>query len=153
MSRASKVRDAVIAALNEQITNLGAEAFIVPDYEREELESGPKVAVRFGSRTTSANQGPDERDIVIEVCVIGLLPPRGDDDYRAATVAAVDSFDDLTESIIALWTPSGVLARCGMADHRFTDIDQDSAFDPEQLHSHGIWVSMVSLTFQDTIDD
>lgn len=156
MSRASDVRDAVITALTERLPSETVEAFIVPSYTREELADGPRIAVRYGNREMVVDQGPDERDITIEIGVVGVTPPNeqaSDEAYRAAQVVACDAFDGLMESVIALWTPNGVLSRCGMAEHRFTGITQAIQFDPDSLYKNGIWLSMVALTYQDTVDD
>lgn len=156
MSRASDVRDAVKDAIVSALPSNTVEVFLVPQYTREELTSGPRIAVRFGARELRVEQGPDERDVIIEVGVIGITPERSnksESDYRAAQVAACDTFDTLMESVIALWTPNGSLSQTGMANHRFVGIEQTINFDPQKLYSEGVWLSMVRLTYQDTVDD
>lgn len=156
MSRASAVRDDVIEEMRLNIADIPIEAFIVPNYTREELKSGPRIAVRYGSRELQVDQGPDDRNITIEIGVIGVTPPNESSDaaaYRAAQMAACDGFDSLMESVIALWTPNGVLARRAMADHRFVSITQTMQFDANKLYSDGIWLSMVTLEYQDCSDE
>ncbi|QDT07796.1 hypothetical protein K227x_62240 [Rubripirellula lacrimiformis] len=156
MSRASDVRDAVAEAIKERLTDQTVETFLVPHYTREELDSGPRIIVRFGARELRVDQGPDERDIEIEVGTVGVTPERKDHEesvYRAAQVAACDGFDGLMESVIALWTPNGPLSRCGMAEHAFDSIDQAINFDATKLYNEGIWLSMIQLTYRDSQDE
>tara|TARA_A100001391_G_scaffold202440_1_gene192071 strand:- start:393 stop:887 length:495 start_codon:yes stop_codon:yes gene_type:complete len=164
MSRASDVRDAVIAAIAENLTGQTVEAFIVPSYTREELTDGPRVAVRYGARELAVDMGPDERRTIIEVGVIGVTPVNETHDatngeavndaaYRAAQIAACDGFDGLMEQVIELWTPNGVLSRAAMADHRFVSITQVIQFDATKLYTDGIWLSMISLEYQDCSDE
>ena len=146
----------MLEAIKEHLPGKTVERFLVPNYSREELTSGPRIAVRFGARELRIDQGPDERDIEIEVGVVGVTPPReniSEADYRAAQVAACDAFDGLMESVIALWTPNGPLSRCGMADHRFVAIDQVLNFNAQKLYDESIWLSIIQLTYQDTFDD
>lgn len=156
MSRASSVRDAVIAALKEQLPNETVETVVIPHYEREELDAGARIVVRFGARELRVEQGPDERDVTIEVGVIGVTPKREDSTkagYHAEQVAAVDSFDTLMESVIALWTPNGPLARIGMAEHWFVEIEQAINFDAEKLWNGGVYLSLITLTYRDSRDE
>lgn len=156
MSRASEVRDAVLEAIQEHLTDQTVEAFLVPNYDDEELMEGPRIVVRFGAREIQIDQGPDERDIQIEIGVVGVTPKRetrSKEEYRAAQVAACDTFDGLMESVIALWTPNGPLRHYGMADHRFVSIEQAVNFDAAKLYNDGVWLSIIQLTYQDTFDD
>lgn len=156
MSRASDVRDAVATAISEQISDYTAVACVVPDFARESYESGPKIIVRSGVRAFGIDQGPDTRDVTIEVGVVGITPERDSispDEYDAAQITAADGFDALMESVIDLWTPNGVLARCGMAEHRFTDIEQAIQFDAQRLYADGVWFSMIQVTYQDSRDE
>lgn len=140
----------------ENLPEESIDKFLVPNYSREELNSGPRIAVRFGARELSLEQGPDERDVVIEVGVIGVTPAREaltEADYRAAQVAACDGFDGLMESVVALWTPDGPLEFAGMADHSFAGISQSINFDPQKLYDESIWLSVIQLTYRDTFDD
>jgi hypothetical protein len=59
------------------------------------------------------------------------------------------------ETIIAYWTPNGPLstARYAMAEHRFVDITQVIQFDPQKMYTDGIWLSMIRLTYQDSVDE
>lgn len=156
MSRRSDVRDAVIEAVQSAIPSRSVESVVVPQYSREELESGPRICVRYGSRDTNVDQGPDETNISIEIGVIGITPKRessSDQQYREQTVVACDEYDELMEQIIALWTPNGPLAYTGMADHAFRGLKQAIDFDPQKLYAEGIWLSMIRLTYQDSVDD
>ena len=156
MSRLSDVRDAIATELRSRLSSQTVDVFLVPNYSREELEAGPRVCVRSGGREVTAEQGPDVRDVIVEVGVVGLSPVRtgeSESDYRAALVAAGDVYDGLIETVIALWSPDGVLSTCGMAGHRFVSIEQSLNFDAEKLFNEGVWLSILRLTYQDTIDD
>lgn len=156
MSRASDLRDAVITELSTRLSGQTVEAFIVPHYTREELTSGPKIAVRVAEREIEVDQGPDSRNIVIEIGVVGVTPALTgsvSSAHRSQEVAACDVFDDLMEDIIDLWSPAGALASCGVSDHRFVAIEQPIMFDPQKLYNDGIWLSLIRLTYQDTTDD
>ena len=158
MSRASDLRDAVITELDTRLTGQTVEAFIVPHYTREELTSGPKIAVRIAERELEIDMGPDTRNIIIEIGVVGVTPALTgsvSSAHRSQEVAACDVFDDLMEEIIALWSPNGVLSKRtdGLAGHRFIGIEQPIMFDPQKLYSDGIWLSLIRLTYQDTTDD
>lgn len=158
MSRASDLRDAVITELDTRLTGQTVEAFIVPHYTREELTSGPKIAVRIAERELEIDMGPDTRNVIIEIGVVGVTPALTgsvSSAHRSQEVAACDVFDDLMEEIIALWSPNGVLSKrtAGLAGHRFTGIEQPIMFDPQKLYSDGIWLSLIRLTYQDTVDD
>ena len=158
MSRASDLRDAVITELNTRLTGQTVEACIVPHYEREELTSGPKIPVRIAERELEIDMGPDTRNIIIEIGVVGVTPAKTgsvSSNYRTQEVAACDVFDDLMEEIIALWSPNGVLSKrtAGLAGHRFIGIEQPIMLDAQRLYSDGIWLSLIRLTYQDTTDD
>ena len=158
MSRASDLRDAVITELDNRLTGQTVEAFIVPHYTREELTSGPKIAVRIAERELEIDMGPDTRNIIIEIGVVGVTPALTgsvSSAHRSQEVAACDVFDDLMEEIIALWSPNGVLSKrtAGLSGHRFIGIEQPIMFDPQKLYSDGIWLSLIRLTYQDTTDD
>ncbi len=114
MSRASDLRDAVITELDTRLTGQTVEAFIVPHYTREELTSGPKIAVRIAERELEIDMGPDTRNMIIEIGVVGVTPALTgsvSSAHRSQEVAACDVFDDLMEEIIALWSPNGVLSK------------------------------------------
>lgn len=156
MSRASDLRDAVITELDSRLTGQTVESFIVPHYTREELTDGPKIAVRVAERELEIDQGPDTRNIIIEIIVVGVTPALTgsvSSAHRSQEVAACDGFDDLMEDILELWTPNGALAKSGLSDHRFVGIAQPIMFDPQQLYSDGKWLSLIRLTYQDTTDD
>lgn len=156
MSRQSLVRDAIVSELKDRISNQAIETFVVPHYSRKDLSSGPRICVRSGSRELAIDQGPDTRDVVVEIGVVGVTRLRESTDeatYRLGMVDDCDTFDELMETIIAMWTPNGPLSQCGMADHRFVSIEQAINFDPQKLYDDGIWLSMIRLTYQDTFDD
>ena len=158
MSRASDLRDAVITELDTRLTGQTVEAFIVPHYTREELPGGPKIAVRVAEREIEVDQGPDNRQVIIEVGVVGVTPALSGavtSAHRSQEVAACDVFDNLMEQIIALWSPSGPLSvrTAGLAGHRFVGIENSIYFDPQKLYSDGLWLSLIRLTYQDSIDD
>ncbi|GAA4465420.1 hypothetical protein [Novipirellula rosea] len=156
MSRASDVRDAVIAAIKEQMPTETVEAFVLPRFTKEELvESGPRIAVRFARRDLRVDQGPDERDVVIHVGVVDVMPPNQGtgSSYRVEEVAAFDAVDALMEQVIALWTPNGPLSRCYMAEHWFVSITQPFVLDEKELKDNNNFVLLVQLTYRDSIDE
>ncbi|MDA7492690.1 hypothetical protein N8510_01195 [bacterium] len=155
MSRASDLRDAVITELTTRLSTYTVEAFVVPHYTREELTSGAKIAVRIAEREVEIDQGPDVRNIAIEVGVVGVTPALSgavSSAHRSQEVAACDVFDGLMETIISYWSPNGPLSRCGMAEHRFLSIEQTVNFDPQKLFNDGIWLSLIRLNYQDAED-
>tara|TARA_R110002073_G_scaffold20209_5_gene72812 strand:- start:16938 stop:17408 length:471 start_codon:yes stop_codon:yes gene_type:complete len=156
MSRASDVRDAVIAAIKEQMPDETVEAFVLPNFTKEELvESGPRIAVRFARRDIRVEQGPDERDVLIHVGVVSAMPANSGSEtsYRIEEVAAFDAVDTLIEQIIALWSPNGILARCYMADHWFRSITQPFVLEEKQFNDSGNLVSLIQIQFRDSIDE
>lgn len=156
MSRASNLRDEVKDAIASALPTNTVEVFLVPRYSREELQSGPRIVVRTGGRDVRTMQGPDERDVIIEVGIVGATPESkssSESINRAAVVAAGDAFDGLMEQVIALWSPNGTLSRYGLAEHRFVGISQAINFDPNKLYNDGVWLSLIQLTYQDSIDE
>jgi hypothetical protein len=156
MSRASDVRDAIALDLQSQFEGETVEKFMIPDFTREELALQRRIGVRVGSRAIEIDQGVDERQVVIEVAVIGVVAEKSgttDAAYRSQTMAACDAFDSLMESIIAKWTPDGMFRHKAMADHRFVSLEQAVQFDVQKLYSEGLWLSLIRLTYQDCLDE
>lgn len=156
MSRASDLRDGIVTELSTRLSGQTVEAFVVPNYEREDLVVGPRIVVRFGGREIQVDQGPDSRLITIEVGVIGVTPQKSTSTlttYRQEELAACDTFDTLMESVIALWTPAGELGQKGIAEHRFVRLEQVMQFDVEKLYNDGVWLSLIRLIYEDTVDD
>jgi hypothetical protein len=156
MSRASDVRDALAAALRLQDLGATVDVFLIPAYDREELIDSPRVVVRVGGRELTIDQGADTRNIVIEVGVVGVTPLREEldtDEYREAQIAKCDEFDELMEQVIGLFTPDGPLRSEPMAGHQFFDLTQAIQFDPQKLYSENTWLSLIRLTYTDSIDE
>ena len=153
MSRASDVRDAIVTAIAAQLPGETVEAFSVPHYTKEQLVSGPRIAVRCSGRNLQISQGPDQRAVLIDVCVIGAAPEQSTASFRVDELGKVDEFDELMESVIALWTPAGTLGRSGMAYHSFEQIEQVIQVDQEKLYTDGIYISVIRLTYHDSEDD
>lgn len=163
MSRASALRDAMVTELETAFPAETIDAFILPSYDREEFEAGRRIGVRVGGREIELDQGVDERRVIIEVAVIGILGEKtaGDAEdvsatkaaYRAQEVTECDAFDALMESIIAKWTPRGPLRNKGIGDHRLMSISQPTQFDAEKLYGAGLWLSLLRFTFQDSLDE
>lgn len=155
MARSGEVRDAVVAELKKAFPDETVESFVVPNHTREELEKGRRVLVRFATRNIELEQGPDSREVVLNIGVTGIGPSRTASgvDYRTEEVIAVDKLEGLMESIIELWLVDGPLARCPMAEHSFTDIDQTFQFDADRFYNHGIYLTMIQVTYRDSRDD
>lgn len=156
MSRASAVRDAIVEALEDRFTDTEVETFVVPDYTREDFIDGPRIGVRLGGRELTIDQGVDARNVIIEVGVIGITPEKEGattSEYRVQVVEACDEFDSLMEEILELWTPYGPLRYEGMAEHSFVTVEQPTQFDAQQLYTSGLWVSLIRLTYQDSLDE
>lgn len=161
MSRASELRDALVAELTERLPDETVEAFLVPNYEREDLEDSegnpePRIVVRVAGRDIRVMQGPDERYVVMDVGVVGIGPAKTEttpSGYRIEELARCDVYDGLMESVIALWTPNGPLVGLALANHRFASISQAIQFDADRLYNASIWLSMIQLTFFDCIDE
>lgn len=159
MSRASDLRDDIVEQLKLRLSidDERIDAFLVPDFDREELTE-PRIGVRIGEREFMIDQGPEARDVFIEVGVLGLTNqadeglPATPTSFRAQQVESADALDALMEEIIELWTPHGVLSRPGLADHKFMGITQPAAFDPKQLYDNGVWVAIIRLQYRDTRD-
>ena len=159
MSRASNVRDAVLAAIQTELPSETAETFVVPNYTNEELQSGARIIVRNGGRQIAIGQGVDTRDVLVEVGVVGVVGPKqggSGTEYKTEELTKADQFDALMESVIALWTKDddgdGPLRRCGMAGHSFESMEQVIQMDAEKLYSEGIWLSVIQLTYRDSED-
>ena len=154
MSKASDVRDAVLAAIDEELPDETVEAFIVPSFTREELASGPRVIVRVGGREFAIDQGVDETSVLIEVGVVGLAPKREDHsvEYRTEMLAVIDTFDHLMESVIALFINGGALSRAPMSNHWLNGASQIIQLDAQKFYADGIWLSVIQLTYRDSED-
>lgn len=160
MSRASALRDAIVCELQDRLACPDVQAFLVPDYEREEFKPRePKIGVRIGGRSPeiSIDGGPDKRNVTIEIGVIGLSPEAegitNKKTYRQQQLEQADEYDAVMEQIIDLWTPWGPLAGVGLAEHRFIAISQPQAFDAKQLYDNGVWLAIVAVEFEDTRDE
>lgn len=161
MTRASDLRDAIASELKERLESFDADridTFLIPDYEKDELQA-PRIGVRVGRREVEVDQGPDNRQVTIEIGVIGLTEevdpalPGTKASMRAQAVAASDRLDEIIEDILSVWTPCGPLSRGVIAEHSFVSIGQPYAFDPKQLYQNGVWVSIVEVTYRDCKDN
>lgn len=154
MSRASDVRDDVQASIAAELPTATVEAFIVPNFTREELVAGPRIIVRNGGRELAIDQGVDARDVIVEVGVVGVVPSRADvdEEYRVEELAAADVFDDLMESVIDLFIRDGALNQIGMAEHRLTTLETAVQLDAQKYYTEGIWLSVIRLTYRDSED-
>jgi hypothetical protein len=161
MSRASDLRDAIVAELKEQLSTFDADridSFLIPDYDKEELQE-PRVGVRIGRREVEVDQGPDSRLLSIQVGVIGLVneldpkKPVTKESVRQQAIDSADVLDAIIEEVIAIWTPCGPLATKGLAGHSFVSITQPYPFDPTQLYQNDVWVSIVELIYRDCEDE
>jgi hypothetical protein len=142
--------------LEDRFTDTEVETFVVPDYTREDFIDGPRIGVRLGGRELTIDQGVDARNVIIEVGVIGITPEKEGattSEYRVQVVEACDEFDSLMEEILELWTPYGPLRYEGMAEHSFVTVEQPTQFDAQQLYTSGLWVSLIRLTYQDSLDE
>jgi hypothetical protein len=139
--------------LQSELPGETVEAFYVPNYTREQLESGPRIVVRNAGRTLTHRQGPDAREVQIQVGVIGVVPEQSSTTYRTDELSQLDEYDELIEQIIGLWTPEGPLTRAGMAEHSFESIEQVTAFDAQKLYGEGVFLSILQLTYRDSEDE
>lgn len=158
MSRASDLRDELVTELSTRFPTTTIETFVIPDWEREELNSTPRLGVRFADREVDSIE--DQRTVTIEIGVIALIEfSDGDEtgqtkaDLRAKQVEISDACDGVVEDVIALWTPKGPLFRVGFADHRFHELKQVRGFDPKQLYDNGVWLSVIQVHFKDIEDE
>jgi len=161
MSRASDLRDGVIAELRLLEPDLRIEPFWVPNFPAEWLDEGPIIGVRAAQRLLQSDQGPDQRRIGIEVGAFGIAVPQTDTDLDPiknlrAQVASGDDLDGIVEDLIDYWTPSGPLSGRdgkGIADHSFQEITQTTLFDAPQLQEFGLWAAVFLVTYFDTLDE
>lgn len=159
MSRATELRDEIAAEIDARLGGgTPVDVVLYPDYKREELDAGPRVIVRRGLRSVEIDQGPDIRQVVIEVGVVGLLKASEGESptvttRRAQELAESDSFDDLLESIIAFWSPNGPLQSCGIAEHQFVSLDEVQSLDTRKLYESGVHLSLIALTYEDSADE
>ena len=87
--------------------------------------------------------------------MFGAIPQRTADSptgFDDEITTACDAFDDLFESLLALWTPNGVLSKTAFAEHGFRTIEQ-LQFDPRQVFEQGTWLSVFQLTYEDSEDE
>jgi hypothetical protein len=157
VSRASDLRDGIVTELSNLLA-VPVRAFVVVDWAREELLSGPQVGVRHSSRTFGIDMGPDTRTVNIQIAVVGVAPEFAgyetkQDDYRDAQLAKCDEYDGIVEQAMALWTPEGTLSHLGVADHRFNNMTQDQAFDSAHYYENGLWFGAFEVEYIDTIDE
>lgn len=164
MSRASDLRDGIVAALKIDFPDEVVEAVVIPDHTREDIDqltSKRLIMVRSETRDLIIEQGPNTKNVTIQVGVVGVLPSASGGtvtptSFRASQVAAADVFDGLFEEVIGLWLEDedhpARLAELGIADHRFVAMEQDRTFDVTKLYASGLWVAVVNLTYQDARD-
>ena len=157
MSRATKLRDALVAAV-APLVDAPVDAMVIPDWTPEELNAGPRIGVRHVGRELGVVMGPDANTVLISVGVFGLAAVAQGYDvsregYRQKELELADSFDDLWEEVFHLFSPSGPLANQYFADHRLTAASQDQAFDVTHYHENGVWASALDLTYFDTLDE
>ncbi|MCD0460063.1 hypothetical protein [Roseiconus lacunae] len=150
MSRASDLRQAIKSELETHFPSHSVDEFLIPRYERSELNDGPRIVVRSGTRGLSLNQGPDEVTNSVEVGVVGVPDPKS---TPAQALAKFDEYDGLLEQIIALWINDGPLANAGVAEHFPIEIEQSNQFDVERLYSEGVYLSMIRITYRDSEDE
>jgi hypothetical protein len=157
MSRATAVRDAIIAAIKENLAgDQNVEPFSLLLYEKEELADKPLILARVAGREFVAEQGPDTQMVMIDVIVCAKITQKTSStysQYRQELVANYDAFDNLFESLIALWVPNGPLSQKGMADHRFSSIEEIVGFEMDELYSDGVYLSWIQLKYQDCLDE
>ena len=155
MSKASDVRDAVATELTNQLPGQAVDRFVLPKYTRDELEN-PRVVVRNGGRNLTIGQGVDTTEVLIEIGVVANVSMTTTAATKAEELQNSDDADALLETVIALWGSTddgdGPLRNCGMANHSFEDMEQTLQFDPERLYNDGVWLSLVTLTYQDSED-
>lgn len=155
MSRASDLRDAIVSELQ---TLLGesqpVDAFILPRYEREDLRSGPRVAVRVGARLPETGQANNQTSVVIQVGVVGIGPDAttlsSGQTYAAAELAKIDQYDTLMEQLIGYW--QGGAMDGGIAEHHPREISQTFLFDSEKLQNEMIYLSLFEITYRDSVE-
>lgn len=160
MSRATALRDAIVEELDELFETHTdppkIEAFSLLLYEREELKEKPLVLVRVAGREFSANQGPDEQMILVDVIICGAIPKKTGNsvaEYRQQLTANYDTFDSLFETLLGFWVPKGPLSKIGLADHRFSSIEEVRGFEMDELHSDGVYLSWIQVKYQDCLDE
>ncbi len=154
MSKASDLRDAVVAEIETDFPSYTVESFVWPNWTREELLAGPRVAVRIGGRQVQLGHGIDQTDVTIEVGVVGVMPEGvAETAYSTAARDKCDEFDGIVESLIGLWINGGRLSRSDVGDHYPVAIEQAIQFDPEQLYQKGVYLSMFQITYRDSEDE
>ena len=154
MSRASDLRDGIVTELTTDFGgSYSIEAFITPRWTREELASGPRVGVRIGGRELTLGHGADQTDVTIQVGVVGITPDGASatEGYKKLELDAVDAYDALLESIVALWMNRGRLMGKGVAEHYPVSITQAIQFDAQQLE-RGVYLTLIEITYRDSED-
>lgn len=154
MSKASTLRDAVVTELEAEFPSYTVEAFIWPHWTREQLLTGPRVAVRIGGRQVQLGHGIDQTDVTIEVGVVGVMPEGSSaTGYDELARDKCDEFDGMIEALMALWINGGRLSKSDVGDHYPVAIEQVIQFDPEQLYQKGVYLSMFQITYRDSEDE
>ena len=152
MSKASDVRDAVVAALKGQLdSSQPVDKFVLPHYQRKDLTSR-RVIVRVGNREVGTNQGGDTCNVMIDVGVVGRGPDGSDlesgESYSDAELDEIDEHDGLIETLLDLWIDSGPLRSVVMAEHRFYDVRQGLHIDAARLRKDGVYLSIFQLIYR-----
>jgi len=153
MSRASELRDAIRDELENQLDDQTVDRCVLPRYKPEELEAGPRVVVRIGSRESSLNQGPDEISIVIQVGVVGIDPDHSESaegvTFTDALISKVDEYDALLEQVMLLWLNRGPMSE-PICHHTPRHISPGVDIDYDRLEREGIYLSFFQVTYRDS---
>lgn len=133
MSRAQTIADAVVAALTGTIA-----AVVTYRPEVDFVDQGPipkafVFPLASGSRRYS--RGSFSHQVTLEIYIVRKVGKNDDSDIQAGLNAAESVIDKLEEDGIDGWT--------------IDEIDGDPAIDPDLIDLANLFVSLVTVTYED----
>ncbi|MEM6468276.1 MAG: hypothetical protein AAF802_01820 [Planctomycetota bacterium] len=158
--RRARFRNNLAAILRAAFPAEKLETCIVPDHSREEIAALPNrrlIFVRNGTQSIDASEGDvGDRQCVFEVGVAGALSPlkaggSSSEDYRQQRMEESDDCDALMQEIIELWSPTGQMSQLASEDFSFRSLEV-VPLDADKLYSSNVYLSIVRLTYYDTLD-
>lgn len=155
MSRASDLRDAITTKLTSTFSNVVVSSEVEPTVNFESNTEN-RISVWLVGRQIEALQGASRRRVSVQIAFVGhssLMQSNTESARQSEALEIADSFDEMVETAVALFSPNGFFFRGVHAKHRFESIEQPEFFDLEQWRSTQVWTSHLIVNFLDTCDE